>query len=44
VSGFWSGVFGALVSSAVATLLEAILIGREARLPPDGPRRIRQVN
>lgn len=44
VSGFWAGVFGALLSSLVATLLESIFLGKEGRRPPEGPRRIKIVN
>jgi putative membrane protein len=44
VSGFWAGFFGALVSSVVATLLEAIFIGRERRQLPEPPRNIKQIN
>jgi len=38
VDGFWSGFFGALITSVVAALLERILLGKEQpgrlRLPP----------
>ena len=45
VAGFWSGCFGALVSSLVAMILEAIFFGRNGHVPPEGPRRrIKQVN
>jgi len=45
VSGFWAGFFGALVTSVVASVLEAVLIGKE-RPPagPQGPRPIKIVN
>ncbi|MBP1627146.1 MAG: rane protein of unknown function [Holophagaceae bacterium] len=45
VSGFWSGFFGALVTSVVAWFLEMALIGKDQ--PPAGPkapRRIKIVN
>jgi len=40
VLGFWSGFFGALITSVVATLLEWILIGRQQKAgpPPPSPR------
>ena len=44
VHGFWAGFFGALVSSAVATLLERIFFGREVSRRPDAPRRIKNIN
>lgn len=44
VQGFWAGFFGALVSSIVATLLEWILIGRENRRRPEGPREVKVIN
>jgi len=44
VTGFWAGFFGALVSSAVATLLEWVFLGRNAPPRPEGPRSIKQVN
>jgi putative membrane protein len=44
VSGFWAGVFGALVSSLVATLLEAIFLGTARTPPPEAPRTIKQIN
>jgi len=44
VAGFWSGFFGALVSSLVATLLEWIFMGRGGAAPPERPRTIKQVN
>jgi putative membrane protein len=36
VSGFWAGVFGALVSSIIASILGAIFIPQD-RLRPQGP-------
>jgi putative membrane protein len=36
VSGFWAGVFGALVSSVIASMLGAIFIPRD-RQRPQGP-------
>jgi len=44
VSGFWAGVFGALVSSLAATVLEWIFLGRGRTVPPEGPRQIKQIN
>jgi putative membrane protein len=48
VSGFWAGFFGALVSSVVATVLEAIFLGRGGgtAMPggPEGPRPVKQIN
>jgi putative membrane protein len=44
VSGFWAGVFGALVSSVVATVLESIFLGREEPPRPEAPRRIKIVS
>ena len=45
VDGFWSGFFGALVSSVVATLLEWILVGKEdRRRPPEPPRKVKIIN
>ncbi len=44
VAGFWAGVFGALVSSVVATLLEWILVGREGGRPSEPPRRVKVIN
>lgn len=44
VEGFWAGFLGALVSSVVATLLEWILIGRENRRRPEGPREMKIIN
>lgn len=42
VSGFWAGFFGALITSFVAWLLEAVLVGQDRR--GGGPRRIKVVN
>jgi putative membrane protein len=45
VAGFWAGFFGALVSSAVATVLEVIFMGRGGGGPQqEGPRPIKQIN
>ena len=44
VAGFWAGFFGALVSSLVATILEAVFIGRQPPQMPEPPRNIKQVN
>jgi putative membrane protein len=45
VAGFWAGFFGALVSSAVATVLEVIFMGRGGGGPQqEGPRTIKQIN
>jgi putative membrane protein len=44
VAGFWSGFFGALVSSVVATILEWIFLGRNQPPQPEGPRHIKQIN
>jgi putative membrane protein len=40
VDGFWPGFFGALVSGAIAWLLETVLLGREHRRqgPPSPPQ------
>lgn len=43
VSGFWAGVFGALVSSVIASILGAIFIPKD-RQRPEGPRRIKVIN
>jgi putative membrane protein len=44
VSGFWAGVFGALVSSVIASVLGAIFIPKD-RQRPQGPQpRIKVVN
>lgn len=43
VSGFWAGVFGALVSSVIASILGAIFIPKD-RQRPQGPRTIKIVN
>ncbi len=44
VTGFWAGFFGALVSSAAATLLEWLFLGRSGPSRPEGPRPIKQIN
>ena len=44
VHGFWAGFFGALVSSAVATALEGIFLGREQNRREEAPRRIKNIN
>ncbi len=45
VAGFWSGFFGALVSSLVATLLEGVFLGGRGRIPPEaGPPSIKRIN
>lgn len=44
VSGFWAGFFGALITSFVAWLLEAVLVGQDRRGGGHGPRRIKVVN
>jgi len=44
VSGFWAGFFGALISSAVATFLEWIFLGRNRGPGPEPPHRIKQIN
>ncbi|MDR3670312.1 MAG: phage holin family protein [Holophaga sp.] len=44
VAGFWAGFFGALVSSAAASVLEWIFFGRNQPPRPEGPRRIKQIN
>ncbi|MBK8725891.1 MAG: phage holin family protein [Holophagaceae bacterium] len=38
VAGFWSGFFGALVSSFVAWVLDRVCFGSPDRTPPPGPR------
>ena len=44
VSGFWAGFFGALITSLVAWLLEAILVGQDRSGPGSrGSRRIKIV-
>ena len=43
VSGFWAGVFGALVSSIIASFLGAIFIPKD-RQRPQGPASIKIVN
>lgn len=42
VSGFWTGVLGALITSVTATLLEWILIGKPERPGPPPPVKIIQ--
>ena len=44
VAGFWSGFFGALVSSVVASILEWIFLGGSRGSQPEGPRHIKQIN
>jgi len=44
VDGFWSGFFGALVTSVIAGLLERILLGKEQPQRPEPPRSIKIVN
>lgn len=44
VSGFWAGFFGALVSSAVASLLGAIFIPKDRQRPQGPAPRIKVVN
>lgn len=44
VDGFWSGFFGALVTSVVAGLLERLFLGKEQPRRPEPPRRIKIVN
>lgn len=44
VNGFWSGFFGALVTSLVAWLLERVLLGKEEPRRPEPPRQIKVVN
>ncbi|MDP2875081.1 MAG: hypothetical protein Q8O00_02785, partial [Holophaga sp.] len=44
VDGFWSGFFGALITSVVAALLERIFLGKEQPRRPEPPRRIKIVN
>ena len=41
VEGFWSGFFGALVTSLTAGLLERIVIGKEVPPQPEPPRKIK---
>ena len=44
VSGFWAGVFGALVSSFIASLLGAISIPKDRQRPQGPPPTIKVVN
>lgn len=44
VSGFWAGVFGALVTSVVASLLGAIFLPQDRRRPQGPPPTIKVVN
>ncbi len=44
VSGFWAGVFGALVTSVVASILGAIFIPQDRQRPQDPPPTIKVVN
>lgn len=44
VSGFWAGVFGALVTSIVASTLGAIFIPKERERPQGPPPSIKIVN
>ena len=48
VSGFWSGFFGALVSSVIVSILDALFIPKDRQRyqgPPEGPPpRIKVVN
>lgn len=44
VQGFWSGFFGALVSSVMAWVLERVLLGAEAPRSPEPPRRLKILN
>lgn len=44
VSGFWAGVFGALVSSVIASILGAIFIPRDRQRPQGPPPAIKVVN
>ena len=44
VSGFWPGVFGALVSSLVASVLGAIFIPKDRQRPQGPAPRIKVVN
>ncbi len=44
VSGFWAGVFGALVSSVIASILGAIFIPRDRQRPQGPPPTIKVVN
>jgi putative membrane protein len=44
VSGFWAGVFGALVSSVIASLLNGIFIPKDRQRPQTPPPSIKVVN
>jgi putative membrane protein len=44
VSGFWAGVFGALVSSVIAAILGGIFIPQDRRRPMEPPPTIKVVN
>jgi putative membrane protein len=44
VSGFWAGVFGALVSSLIASVLGAIFIPKDRQRPQGPEPRIKVVN
>ena len=44
VSGFWAGVFGALVTSLVASVLGALFISKDRRRPQGPPPPIKVVN
>ncbi|HEX7554328.1 MAG TPA: phage holin family protein [Geothrix sp.] len=44
VSGFWAGVFGALVSSVIASILGAIFIPKDRQRPQGPPPTIKIVN
>jgi putative membrane protein len=44
VSGFWAGVFGALVSSVIASILGAIFIPQDRQRPLGPPPTIKVVN
>jgi putative membrane protein len=44
VSGFWAGVFGALVSSIIAAILGGIFIPQDRRRPQGPPPTIKVIN
>lgn len=44
VSGFWAGVFGALVSSVIASILSAIFIPKDRQRPQGPPPPIKIIN
>jgi putative membrane protein len=44
VSGFWAGVFGALVSSIIASILGGIFIPQDRRRPQGPPPTIKVIN